>query len=73
MAEEHVRVISDKDQTIEFLKGELAKDKELLIYEHSIYDSHKLAEQNDMLKELERYIKKCNDLERKLQSNTEKY
>ena len=62
--------MSDKDQTIEFLKNELVKDKELLIYEQSIYDSHKLAEQNDLLKELERYIKKCNELERKVQSIT---
>ena len=48
----------------------MEKDRELVKYEQSAYDSERYREKADLLKELERYVKKCGELERKVQGVT---
>ena len=43
------------------------------MFEQNAYDSQRYREKADLLKELEKYVGKCTELERKVQTVTEKY
>lgn len=73
MAEEHSRILVEKEKTIEYLRGEIDKNREMLVLEQHTFDSCRHKEKIELYSELDKYRGKCADLEKRVQSITEKY
>lgn len=73
LQEEQTRIIAEKDKVIHYLELEMQKNRELIYYEQELFDSRKNKEREELVKDLECYKSKCFELERRIQSITEKY